>query len=110
MPKLLLLLKLFNTVVAVVISAAVGFLSLAFFLGSRENYQLLRQHLVENFLLRFGAFALLGIALSVLPILINLLAVWRTSSPVATVYRFGLKAVAASVIGALSGTAVFFSH
>ena len=110
MPKLLLLLRIFNTVVTVVIFAVVGFLSCAFFLGDRETHEFLKQHITENFFLRFGSFALFGIALSILPILINALICWRTSLSMVNTYRFAQKAVIVSTVSALGGTAVFFSH
>ena len=52
MPKLLLLLIIFNTVAGGVIFAAVVFLAFAFYLGNRETYQLLKEHLAESFFLR----------------------------------------------------------
>lgn len=109
MPELPLLLKIFNTVVTVVIFAAVGFFSCAFFLGDRETHQLLKEHVVENCFLRFGSFALFGIALSILPILINTLVCWRTLLPMATTRRFAQKVVILSIVSALGGMAVFFS-
>lgn len=110
MHNLFLLLKIFNTVITVVIFAAVGFLSCAFFLGNRETHHGLKQHLVGSFFLRFGAFALFGIALSFLPFLINALIHWRASSPMGNAYWFALKAATVSAVGALGGTVIFFSH
>lgn len=109
MLELPLLLKIFNTVVTVVIFAAVGFFSCAFFLGDRETHQLLKEHVIEYCFLRFGSFALFGIALSILPILINALVCWRTLLPMATTCRFAQKVVILSIGSALGGTAVFFS-
>ncbi|MCI1189059.1 hypothetical protein MON38_16670 [Hymenobacter sp. DH14] len=110
MLKLLLFLKIFNTAVTVVIFVVVGFLSCAFFLGDRETHELLKQHAVGNFCLRFFSFALFGIVLSILPILINALICWRTSIPMPAAYRFAQKAVLVSTISALGGTAVFFCY
>ena len=110
MPKLLLLLKIFNTVAGGVIFAAVAFLAFAFYLGSRETYQLLKEHLVENFLLCFGAFVLFGFALSLVPTLINVLVIWFTPLPFINVRQFVLKVATLSIIGALVGTVLFFSH
>ena len=110
MPKLLLLLKIFNTVAGGVIFAVVAFLAFAFYLGNREAYQLLEEHLTENFFLRFGAFVLFGFALSLVPILINVLIIWFTPLSFINARRFALKAAILSVIGALVGTVVFFSH
>ena len=109
MLELPLLLKIFNTGVTVVIFAAVGFFSCAFFLGDRETHQLLKEHVIEDCFLRFGSFALFGIALSILPILINALVCWRTLLPMATTCRFAQKVVILSIGSALGGTAVFFS-
>ena len=110
MPKLLLLLRIFNTVAGGVIFTAVAFLAFAFYLGSRETHQLLKEHLVENFLLRFGAFVLFGFALTLVPILINVLVIRFTPLPFINARRFALKAATLSIIGALVGTVVFFSH
>ena len=110
MPKLLLLLRIFNTVAGEVIFAAVAFLAFAFYLGNRETHQFLKEHLAESFFLRFRAFALFGFALSLVPILINMLVIWFTPLPFINVRQFVLKAAVLSIVGALVGTVLFFSH
>lgn len=110
MPNFLLFLRIFNAVAVGVIFAVVAFFSSIFYLGTPETHQLLRQHLIENFFLRFGAFILFGLGLSILPFLVNLLIVWRTSLPISMAHRVVLKAAGASVVGALGGTALSFSH
>jgi hypothetical protein len=109
MPRVLLLLRIFNTVVTGLIFAVVTFLSLAFYLGNQETHRLLEEHLVKNLFLRFGAFALFGLAVSILPVVINLLVVWLTPLPIVYAYRLALKAALSSVAGALLGTALFFN-
>ena len=110
MPKFLLLLKIFNTVAIGGLFIAVAFLAFAFYLGNRETHQLLKEQLAESFLIRFGAFALLGFAFSIFPIFINILGAWLTPWPLSNAYRFAGKVGLASVIGSLGGTALFFSH
>ena len=110
MPKLLLLLKIFNTVASGVIFAALASLAFAFYLGNRETHQLLKEHLAESFFLRFGAFALFGFALSLVPILINVLVIRFTPLPFINAHQFVLKVATLSIIGALAGTVLFFSH
>ena len=110
MPKLLLLLRIFNTVAGEVIFAAVAFLAFAFYLGNRETHQLLKEHLAESFFLRFGAFALFGFALSLISILVNVLVIRFTPLPFINAHQFVLKVATLSIIGALAGTVLFFSH
>lgn len=92
------------------IFAAVAFLSFAFYLGSQESHQLLKARIVESFLVRFGAFVLVGFGLSLFPILLNFLVAWFTPLPFINAYRFTLKAAQVSGLGALIGTFLFFSH
>ena len=110
MPKFLLLLRIFNTVATALIFSAVAFLSCAFYLGDRESQQLLKEHLVESFFSRFAAFVLFGFALCLLPIITNLLVVQFTPFPFINARRFALKAAMLSIISALGGTVLFFSH
>ena len=103
-------LKIFNTVTTGVIFATIAFLSFAFYLGNQESHQLLEENLVQNVFLRFGAFALFGSALSIIPTCVNLLVGWLTSLPMKHyAYQTALKVASASVVAALEGTTLFFS-
>ena len=62
-------LKVFNSVVTLIIAAGVGFLSFAFYIGSQEHHEQLMRELPLSFGFRFLSFSVAGI-LGIVPLVI----------------------------------------
>lgn len=62
-------LKVFNSVVTLIIAAGVGFLTFAFYIGSQQHHEQLIRELPLSFIFRFLSFSAAGI-LAIIPLVI----------------------------------------